>query len=94
MNKISLLINNVILIGFHIDTPDGIIVKKPYSIQNNGQEYILTPFLENLIGQNVESIPLRQEHILASFDAENNELLQGYLQKISGISLTQQEIIT
>ena len=93
LNKISVLVNNVILIGSTKDTVIGVIIDNPYSIQNNGQEYILTPFLENLIGQNVPQIVLKEEHIIASFDAENNEILQGYLQKISGIIMQDEKII-
>ena len=92
-NKILVLTNNVILIGSVTDTLAGVIINKPYSIQNNGSEYILTPFLEAHVGQPVSHIVLKNEHIMTSFDAENNELLQGYLTKISGINLTSKEII-
>lgn len=93
MNKITVLTNNVILIGDTTDTMDGIIVQKPHSIQNNGQDYILTPFLEELIGQNIGELSLKTQHVLASVEAENNGLLQAYLEKISGIVIPKQEIL-
>ena len=94
MNKITVLTNNVILIGDTEPTDSGVVIKKPYSIQGgNGNPFLLTPFLEAHIGQNVPKLELKNEHILCSVEAENNDLLQGYLQQISGIEVPKQEII-
>lgn len=93
MNKITVLTNNVILIGNTVETADGVLIDKPHSIQQSGEEYILTPFLEQHIGQNLNQVPIKSIHIVASVEAENNELLQGYLQKISGIDISSPDII-
>ncbi len=94
MNKITVLTNNVILIGDTTDIDGGIKISKPFSMQGgNGQDHMLTPFLEAHIGQKVDEIELQNVHILTSVEAENNDLLQGYLQKISGIEMPKQEIL-
>jgi len=93
MNKITLLINNVILIGSTTEDDYSVIISKPHSIQNHGDQYQLTPFLENLIGQNVPEITIKHDHVIDSFEAENNEILQGYLEKISGIQTEDKKII-
>lgn len=54
---------------------------------------MLTPFLEAHIGQNVPELIIQKAHIIASVEAENNDLLQGYLQKISGIEIPKQDIL-
>jgi len=93
MNKITLLTNNVILIGSTIEDDYGVIISKPHSIQNQGEQYQLTPFLENLTGQNIPEITIKHEHVIDSFVAENNEILQAYLEKISGIQTEDKKII-
>ena len=94
MNKITVLINNIILIGDTEDVDGGIRVTKPFSMQGgNGQDHMLTPFLEAHLGQEVPEVIIKSEHVLTSIEAENNDILQGYLQKISGIELPKQEIL-
>lgn len=93
MNKITVLTNNVILIGDTKETPTGVTIDKPYSIQQRGEEYILTPFLEAHIGQRFPQAEIKTEHILTSVEAENNELLQGYIKQISGIEVEDTKII-
>lgn len=92
-NMITVLTNNIILIGNTEETQGGILVDKPHSIQNTGTEYLLTPFLEKHIGQSLSQTFIKNEHILTSVVAENNELLQAYLKKISGIQLEDKQII-
>jgi len=94
MNKINILTNNVLVIGFTTETEFGYKIEKPFSIQGgNGNDFMLTPLFEAHIGQNVPEIEIKSEHILASVEAENNDLLTGYLQKISGIDVSQPSII-
>jgi len=93
MNKITVMTNNVILIGNTVDTQDGVLISKPYSIRNTGQAFELTPFLEAHIGQNVNEIEIKKEQIITSLEAEKNDILDAYLEKISGIVIPKQEII-
>lgn len=93
MNCITILTNNVILIGDTIEDATGLTIRKPHSIQHTGNEYILTPFLESHIGQNVSLITVKHEHILSSLPAEKNDILDAYLQKITGIHLEDKRII-
>jgi len=94
-NKITVLTNNVILIGFTTETNDGVLIEKPFSIQGgNGQPFQLAPFLEAHIGQNIPATEFKDFHVLTSVKADKNDLLDGYLQQISGIDLGVQSIIT
>lgn len=93
MNRITITTNNIIIIGdTEVFEDGGVVISKPYSIQNNGQEYILQPLFEAHIGQPVPKLSLKAIHVLDSFEAQNNDLLQGYLKRVSGIELSDQKI--
>lgn len=94
MNCITILTTNVILIGDTEVTDTGVTIQKPYSIQKaNGEEFVMTPFLQAHIGQEVETLDLKSEHILCSVECEKNDLLDGYLKQISGIVLEDKKIV-
>ena len=103
-NKIVVLTNNVILIGRVKEVDDGIIITKPNAIKltptgkyNDGKpemNYELSPFLQEHTGQSWDEMPLKDIHILTSATAEKNDLLDNYLQLISGIQLPTPGIIT
>ena len=92
-NKIVVLTNNVVLIGDTTITDDGVLILRPHSVQRDDVGFKIQPFLEMFTGQEWSEIEIKNEHILASTEADNNELLQAYLQKISGIDITPPEII-
>ena len=93
MNKITVLTNNVVLIGSTKITHDGLLISKPHSVQRAAEGFQIQPFLESFTGQEWKEIEIKSEHVLASTEADNNELLTAYLQKISGIDVSQPEII-
>ena len=93
MNKIVVTTGNIILIGNVVEQEHGIDIDKPYSITLTPNGYELQPFLEKFTGQNWKEIFLKDKDILSMVEAENNELLQAYLSKISGLDISQPEII-
>ena len=94
MNEIIILENNIVLIGTVKEIENGIKIYKPYSIQRSSEGFQLQPFLEMFTGQNWNEVEIKNSSILTKGKAENNELLQGYLQKISGIEVKHPKIIT
>jgi len=92
-NKLVVLTNNVVLIGDATDTASGVLIAKPHSIQPTAEGLQIQPFLEQFTGQEWKEIEIKTEHILALTDAENNDVLTAYLQKISGIQLEDKKII-
>jgi len=92
-NSIVVLTNNVVLIGDATETASGVLIAKPHSIQRAAEGFQIQPFLEMHTGQEWKEIEIKNEHILASKEADNNELLTAYLQKISGIQLEDKKII-
>ncbi len=93
MNKIVVLTNNVILIGNVHENNIGMIIDKPHSIQRTADGFQLIPFLENFTGQEWKEVTIQNKDILTSTEAENNEVLQAYLKKISGIITEDNKII-
>lgn len=93
MNRITVLTNNVVLIGSTTETDNGVLILKPHSVQRASEGFQIQPFLESFTGQEWNEIEIKSEHVLASTEADNNELLTAYLQKISGIDISQPEII-
>ena len=94
MNKILVLINNVILIGNVTESNDEVTIDKPYSIKLTSDGYQLQPFLKDFTGQDWPSMTFLREHILTSNKAEQNDILVQYLSTISGIELPNDKIIT
>jgi len=92
-NSIVVLTNNVVLIGATTKTDNGVLIQKPHSIQRSGEGFQIQQFLEMFTGQTWDEIEIKDEHILASTEAQKNELLTAYLQKISGIDLGNKQII-
>jgi len=93
MNKITVLTNNVILIGDTDENAYGVIIQKPHSITLSPDGYVIQPFLEKFTGQNWPELFIKDKDVLCVNKAENNEILQGYLEKISGIQTEDKKII-
>ena len=93
MNCITITSTNVVLIGDTEVQGNETTIQKPYSIRNTGEQFEMVPWLETHIGQPVPEVTLKNEHIISTLKADNNEILEAYLSKISGIDVAQPEII-
>ena len=92
--KYFTLSNNVILIGkVEEETEDSFIVKKPFMIVNNGESVMLIPYMNDLIGQEVDICELNKNQIISIIETKNNDLLQTYIKEITGIEVPGEELI-
>jgi len=92
--KYFTLSNNVILVGkLEKEEDEFYIVKKPYMIVSNGESVMLIPYLEDLLGQEIDFCQLTKNQIISIIPAENNDLLQTYIKEITGIETPGEHLI-
>ena len=92
--KYFTLSNNVILIGkVEKEDSESYVVKKPFMIVSNGESVMLIPYMNDLLGQEIDLCTLNKNQIISIINADNNELLQTYIKEITGIEIPGEQLI-
>ena len=86
VTRFFILSNNIVIIAKSIGFEDGYELQDPYMVYHNQGQVMLTPYLQDVIGQKAETIEIKNKDILTITPAETkNDILQSYLKQISGI---------
>ena len=94
MNAITVLNNNVVLIGDSTEDNTHLTIQKPYSVTQNPEGYLIQPFLQAHTGMEWPEFKTLNSNILTSTKVDmTNPILEQYLQIISGLDVSQPEII-
>jgi len=94
MNAITILTNNVVLIGDSSEDNTHVTILKPYSVTQSAEGFLIQPFLQAHTGMEWPEFKTLNSNVLTSTMVDmTNPILEEYLKKVSGIDLGNQEII-
>ena len=80
------VLQNQIILAKSIIHEDVYELQDPYLVFQQQGQVAITPYLQDIIGQEVKHLEISKDKVLAVLPAETkNEILQTYLKQISGI---------